>query len=82
MVASFGVVQPENKIVLTHILPQHEVLLVTKLSMSSSMCLCNVRVELSNFSTADLVEVETVQEEKLLLVQIDVADQELGQDIV
>ena len=34
-----------------------------------------------NFSTADLVEEETVQEEELPLVQIDVADQELGQDI-
>ena len=29
----------------------------------------------------DQVEVETVQEEKLPLVQIDVADQELGQDM-
>ena len=33
-----------------------------------------------NFLTADLVEEEKVQEEKLPLVQIDVADQELGQD--
>ena len=40
----FGVVQPENKIVLTHILPKHEVLIVTKLKMNSSMCLSNVRV--------------------------------------
>ena len=37
---------------------------------------------LKNFSTADQVaEVETVQEEELPLVQVDVADQELGQDI-
>ena len=34
-----------------------------------------------NFSTADLVEEETVQEEKLPLVQIDVVDQKLGLDI-
>ena len=42
-----GVVQPEYKIVLTHILPEHEVLIVTELSMYSSMGLSNVGVELS-----------------------------------
>ena len=43
----FSVVQPEYKIVLTHILSEHEVLFITKLSMNSSMCLSNVGVELS-----------------------------------
>ena len=33
-----------------------------------------------NFSTADLVEEETVQEEKRPLVQIDVSDQERDLD--
>ena len=45
---------------------------------------CQSRTQLvlqKNFSTADLVEEETVEEEKLPLVQIDVIDQELGQDI-
>ena len=60
----FGVVQPEHKIMLTHILPEHEVLFVTKLSVNSSMCLSNVRVELrKNFSMADLVVQEKVQEQ-------------------
>ena len=40
------VVQPEHKIVLTHIRPEHEVLFVTQLSMHSSMCLRNVGVGL------------------------------------
>ena len=63
-----GVVQPEYKIVLSHVLPEHEVLFVTKLSMNPSMCLGNVRVETrlalrKNFWTADPVEVEMVQDE-------------------
>ena len=36
---------------------------------------------LKNSVTVDQVEVETVQEEELPLVQVDVADQELGHDI-
>ena len=41
-----SVVQPKYKIVLTHILPEHKVLLITQLSMYPSMCLGNVGVEL------------------------------------
>ena len=41
----FGVVQPKHKVVLAHVVPEHEVLFITELGMNPSMCLSNVGVD-------------------------------------
>ena len=68
---------------LAHVLPEHEVLIITKLSheLVHVPSQCRSRTQLArqkSFATADLVEEETVQEEKLPLVQIERGRSEAG----